>query len=315
MENLAAVIDPWLWPAFLGGVLVLILLDVFVFHRKAHAVKPREAVLLSLFWISVALAFNGWFAFQYGRELGVQFLTGYLIEKSLSVDNLFVILLVFQALKIPSMYQHRVLFWGILGAIVMRGVLIIAGAQLVQEFHWILYLFGAILVYTAIKFFFESDEEQEVADHWAVKLIHKFVPITHEIRGEKFFLIEDGVRKGTPLLVALVVVEATDLVFAVDSIPAVFSVTQNAFVAFASNILAILGLRALYFVIADWVARLKYLKPGLAAILGFVGVKMLIMDIYHIPSWVSLLVLSGILTTAALTSWYVARQEERGRAL
>lgn len=311
MVQLHTAIDPWLWPAFIAGVLTLIFFDLGVLHRKSHDVKPREALLMSAMWITIALLFNAWFAYRYGRELGIQFLTGYLIEESLSVDNLFVILLVFQALKIPAQYQHRVLFWGILGAIVMRGVLIIAGAELVNRFHWILYLFGGILVYTAGKFFFESDDQEDVKEHWAVGLVHKIMPVTKELHGQKFFVKPHGRLQATPLFVALVVVEVSDLIFAVDSIPAVFSVTRHPFVAFASNVLAILGLRAMYFVIADWVGKLKYLKPGLAAILGFVGVKMLIMDIYHIPSWVSLLVLSGILTTAALTSWYVARQEER----
>lgn len=307
-------VDSWLWPAFIGGVIVLLVLDLGVFHRKAHTIKPREAVLMSLGWISIALLFNAWFAWRYGAELGIQFLTGYLIEESLSVDNLFVILLIFSAFRIPSQYQHRVLFWGILGAIVMRGTLIIAGAALVQRFHWILYVFGGILVVTAIKFLWESDNKQEVEHHWVVRLVRRFFPITHELQGQKFFVRQQGKLMGTPLLVALAVVEATDLVFAVDSIPAVFSVTQHPFVAFASNVLAILGLRSMYFVIADWVSRLRYLKPGLAAILGFVGVKMLISDIYHIPSWVSLIVLAGILTTAALTSIYVARIEARKTA-
>jgi tellurite resistance protein TerC len=304
-------VDAWLWPAFIAGVLALIFLDLAVLHKRSHEVKPREALLLSAMWLLIALAFNAWFAWRYGTELGVQFLTGYLIEESLSIDNLFVILLVFSAFKIPSQYQHRVLFWGILGAMCMRGVLIVAGAALIQEFDWILYIFGGILVYTAIKFLFESDEAKEVADHWAVKAIRKVYPITSEIHGQKFFIKQNGRRMGTPLLVCLAVVEATDLVFAVDSIPAVFSVTTHPFVAFASNILAVLGLRALYFVIADWVGKLRFLKPGLAAILGFVGVKMLIHHWVAIPSWVSLLVLAGILTTAALTSIYAAEHPDK----
>lgn len=311
MENLAHQVDPWLWPAFVGGVIVLILADLFLLNRHAHEIKAREALLMSAGWIAIALAFNFWFGLRYGRELGLQFLTGYLIEKSLSVDNLFVILLVFQALRIPQQYQRRVLFWGILGAIVMRGALIIAGAELVHRFDWILYGFGAILIYSGAKFLFESDAEDEVTDHWAVRAVHRVVPVTQEFHGQKFFTFVGKRLHATPLFVALVVVEISDLIFAVDSIPAVFSVTTNAFVAFSSNILAILGLRALYFVIADWVGKLRYLKPGLAAILMFVGVKMLIVDLYHIPSWVSLLVLVGILSTAGLTSWYVARNAAR----
>lgn len=311
MENLHHQVEPWLWPAFIGGVLALLFFDLFVLNRKSHEITAREALITSAAWISIALAFNLWFGWTYGKELGIQFLTGYLIEESLSVDNLFVILLVFQALRIPQRYQHRVLFWGILGAIVMRGVLIIAGAQLVQRFDWILYFFGLILVYSGAKFFFESEEEEEVKEHWAVRFIHKIIPVTKEFHGQKFLVKVNRKVHATPLLVALVVVEISDLVFAVDSIPAVFSVTTHPFVAFASNVLAILGLRSMYFVIADWVAKLRFLKPGLAAILMFVGVKMLIVDFYHIPSWASLLVLVGILSTAALTSWYVARNEAR----
>lgn len=307
MEHLAQQVDPWLWPAFIGGVLALLFVDLFVLNRRAHEISAREALFTSAVWITIALAFNLWFGFRYGKELGVQFLTGYLIEESLSVDNLFVILLVFQALKIPQRFQHRVLFWGILGAIVMRGGLILAGAQLVQRFEWILYGFGLLLVYSGAKFFFESDEEDEVKDHWAVRALERIVPVTREFHGQRFFAVVNERVHVTPLFVALVVVEISDLIFAVDSIPAVFSVTTHPFVAFASNVLAILGLRSMYFVIADWVGKLRYLKPGLAAVLMFVGVKMLIVDLYHIPSWVSLLVLVGILSTAGLTSWYAAR--------
>jgi tellurite resistance protein TerC len=302
-----SVVPGSLWVGFTIGVVVLLMIDLSLFGKGAHKMSTKSALLESGLWMSVALLFNAWFAMTYGKELGTEFLTGYLIEKSLSVDNLFV----FSAFKIPSQYQHRVLFFGVLGAIVLRAFFILVGAQLLHMFHWILYVFGGILVITAAKFLFESDEKVDVQESFATRILKRFLPTTTKIEGNHFFIMENGIRKATPLFLALAVIEVTDLIFAVDSIPAVFAVTQDAFVAFASNILAILGLRALYFVLADWVAKLRYLKPGLAAILGFIGTKMLLMDVYKIPSSVSLLVILLILLTAGLSSWYVARIEER----
>lgn len=304
----------WLWISFSIGVLALLILDLSLFGRGGHQISRKKALIESGLWVSVALCFNAWFGYTYGKELGLEFLTGYLVEKSLSVDNLFIILLVFSSFKIPGQYQHRVLFYGVLGAIVLRAFFILVGAQLLHLFHWILYVFGAILVITAIKFLRESDEKIDAKESRTIRVLKRFIPSTEKMNGNHFFLVENGVRKATPLFLALMVIEVTDLVFAVDSIPAVFAVTQDAFVAFASNILAILGLRALYFVLADWVAKLRYLKPGLAAVLGFIGVKMLLMDVFKIPSWVSLLVITSILTTAALSSWYVAKVEERKKS-
>lgn len=317
MSNLishVSVAPTWLWVAFSIGVFVLLMVDLSLFGRGNHAISRKKALIESAMWISVALLFNLWFAYAYGDKLGIEFLTGYLVEKSLSVDNLFVILLIFGSFKIPAAYQHRVLFYGVLGAVVLRAFFIIVGAQLLHMFHWILYVFGGILVVTAIKFLRETDDKLEVQESWSLRLLKRFIPTTTVIKDNHFFIVENGVRKATPLFLALVVIEVTDLIFAVDSIPAVFAVTQDAFVAFASNISAVLGLRALYFVLADWVAKLRYLKPGLAAILGFIGVKMLLLDVFKIPSWVSLLVISSILITAGLSSWYVARiEEKRGR--
>lgn len=301
----------WLWVAFSIGIVVLLLVDLSLFGKGSHKVSRKKALIESGLWIFVALLFNLWFGYTYGRELGIEFLTGYLVEKSLSVDNLFVILLIFGAFKIPDQYQHRVLFYGVLGAIILRAIFIIAGAQLLNMFHWIIYVFGGILVVTAIKFLRETDDHVDVKENWSVRLIKKVIPTTTQFNGNHFFLVENGIRKATPLFMALIVIEITDLIFAVDSIPAVFAVTQDAFVAFASNILAILGLRALYFVLADLVGKLRYLKPGLAAILGFIGIKMLLIDVFKIPSWISLLVIFAILTTAALSSWYVAKIEEK----
>lgn len=304
-----SVVPTSLWIAFTIGVVVLLIIDLSLFGKSGHKMSTKSALIESGLWMSVALLFNGWFALNYGKVLGTEFLTGYLIEKSLSVDNLFVILLVFSAFKIPSQYQHRVLFFGVLGAIVFRAFFILVGAQLLHMFHWILYVFGGILVITAIKFLRETDDKADVQDSWSTRILKRFIPTTNTFNGHNFFIIENGIRKATPLFLALAVIEVTDLIFAVDSIPAVFAVTQDAFVAFASNILAILGLRALYFVLADWVAKLRYLKPGLAAILGFIGVKMLLIDVYKIPSSVSLMVIMAILVTAGLSSWYVAKME------
>ena len=311
MTSSLSVAPTWLWVSFSIAIVILLFIDLSLFGKGDQTISRKKALIESGLWITIALIFNVWFAFQYGQELGVEFLTGYLVEKSLSVDNLFVILLIFGAFKIPSQYQHRVLFYGVLGAVVLRALFIILGAQLLHMFHWILYVFGAILVFTAVKLIRDSDSHMDVQENWSLRLLKKLMPTTTSFNGNHFFLIENGVRKATPLFLALIVIEVTDLIFAVDSIPAVFAVTQDAFVAFASNILAILGLRALYFVLADWVGTLRYLKPGLAAILGFIGVKMLLIDFYKIPSWVSLLVIFSILTTAALSSWYVMKIEEK----
>ncbi|MDO9181913.1 MAG: TerC family protein [Bacteriovorax sp.] len=305
-----SVAPPWLWIAFTLGILVLLLIDLSLFGRGDHKIQTKTALVESGIWITIALCFNIWFGYYFGSKLGLEFFTGYLIEKSLSIDNLFVILLIFSSFKTPAAYQHRVLFYGVLGAIILRAFFILFGAHLLHTFHWILYIFGFILVVTAIKFLRETDEKIDARENWSIRFLKKILPMTDKTNGSHFFVLENGVRMATPLFLALVVIEATDLVFAVDSIPAVFSITQDAFVAFASNIFAILGLRALYFVLADWVGKLRYLKPGLAAILGFIGMKMLINDFVKISSLASLLVIFSILMTAGLSSWYVARIED-----
>lgn len=305
-----SVAPTWLWLAFSAGIVILLLIDLSLFRDDSHKISRKAALTESALWVMMALSFNLWFGYRYGHHLGVEFLTGYLVEKSLSVDNLFVILLIFGSFRIPAQYQHRVLFFGVLGAIVLRAFFILVGAELLQHFHWILYIFGGILILTAIKFLRDSETQKDVTDSIALTFIKKIMPTTDKMEGHNFFLVENGVRKATPLFLALVVIEMTDLVFAVDSIPAVFAVTQDAFVAFASNILAILGLRALYFVLADWVAELRYLKPGLAAVLGFIGVKMVLMDVYKVPSWISLIVIFLILLVAGVSSWYGARKRD-----
>lgn len=308
-----SVAPSWLWIGFSIGILILLAIDLSLFGKGDKKISTKKALLESGIWVGVALCFNAWFAYEYGTDLGLEFLTGYLVEKSLSVDNLFVILLIFGSFKIPDIYQHRVLFYGVLGAIILRAIFILVGAQLLVSFHWILYVFGGILLITAVKLLRDADEHIDAQENWSIRLVKRFIPTTNKFEGHNFFAHEDGIRKATPLFLALIVIEVTDLVFAVDSIPAVFAVTQDAFVAFASNILAILGLRALYFVLADWVGKLRYLKPGLAAVLGFIGAKMVLIDVFKIPSWVSLLVIFSILTTAALSSWYVAKMKEKAQ--
>ncbi len=232
----------WLWIAFTSGIIFLLIIDLSLFGRGNHKIQAKTALFESGIWITIALCFNAWFAATFGSKLGVEFLTGYLVEKSLSVDNLFVILLIFSSFRIPDAYQHRVLFYGVLGAILLRSIFILVGAHLLHTFQWVLYVFGIILVITAIKFLFESDTKINAKDNWSIRLLKRIIPTTDKLSGNRFFLVHKGVRKATPLFLTLIVIEATDLVFAVDSIPAVFAVTQDAFVAFASNILAILAL-------------------------------------------------------------------------
>jgi tellurite resistance protein TerC len=308
IHRLPSEVAPWLWPAFIGGVLLLLFFDLVVLRRKHQDMNTKQALLWSAFWAAIALAFTAWFSHQYGKALGIPFLTAYLVEQSLSIDNLFVIFLLFQAFKIAKNNQHRVLFWGILGAIIFRGVLIIVGVGLIHRFEWLMYVFGGILVFTGAKLLFGKEEdENDVMESGVVRWAKKIFPMTNKFDGERFFIVENGKRFATPLFLTLIVIEVSDIIFAVDSIPAVLAVTNDAFVAFASNILAILGLRSLYFVIAEWVAKMKYLKPGLAVILSFIGVKMLISHYVKVPSLVSLAVIVFVLLVAGLASWYSSK--------
>ncbi|MBX9837844.1 TerC/Alx family metal homeostasis membrane protein [Silvanigrella sp.] len=300
----------WLWISFSITILILLLIDLSLFSKVHKNNNTKIALIESGIWIVIALCFNVWFSYFFGSQLGIEFLTGYIVEKSLSIDNLFIILLIFSSFNIPSKFQHKVLFYGILGAIVMRALFILLGAHLLNSFHWILYIFGLILVVTGFKLLFKSDNKTNQKENLSIRLLKKILPTTDNLHGGKFFISENGIKKATPLFLALIAIEITDVVFAVDSIPAIFAITNDAFVAFSSNIFAILGLRALYFVIAEWVQKLRYLKPGLAAILFFIGTKMILIDIIKIPSWFSLSVIFTILTTAGLTSWYVAKIEK-----
>ena len=292
----------WFWAGFVAFVLMMLALDLGVFHRHAHEVRPREAAAWTLVWVALALVFAAGLAGFYGKDAGLTFLTGYIIEESLSVDNIFVIVLIFEYFRVPRSCHHRVLFYGILGALVMRGVFIGLGAVLIARFEWILYVFGAMLIITGIRMSIKREDEFNGEQNPIVKLVRRFVPMTPVYHGKRFFIIENGKRFATPLLLVLILVEVTDLIFAVDSIPAIFGVTKDPFIVFTSNIFAILGLRSLYFLLAAVVDRLHLLKYGLALILTFVGVKMLGEDFFHIDIVVSLSIILGILALSVIAS-------------
>lgn len=294
--------SPWLWGGFIAFVVVMLALDLGVFHRKSHEVGFKEALSWSVVWVGCALLFNAGLWYAFGAERGMEFLTGYLIEKSLSVDNIFVFVLIFSALGIPSLYQHRVLFWGILSALVLRAVMILAGAALLERFHWILYVFGGFLVLTGIKMFLARGAASNPADSVVMRWMRRVIPATDRLHEHHFLVREGGRWVATPLLMALLLVELTDVVFAVDSIPAIFAVTRDPFLVFTSNIFAILGLRSLFFLFAGLLGKFHYLKVGLAAVLVFVGVKMLIVDWFHLPPPVSLGVIAALLGAAIVAS-------------
>jgi TerC family integral membrane protein len=291
-----------LWIGFNVFVLAMLALDLGVFHRQAHVVSPREAAVWSAVWVTLALAFGLGVWHWFGPEKGLEFLTGYLIEKSLSVDNIFVFVLIFGYFSVPEQYQHRVLFWGILGALVMRAGFIAAGAALLASFHWILYVFGAFLVLTGIKMALVPDRGLEPDRNPVVRLVRRLVPVSDRYHGQRFFVRANGVLTATPLFLVLVLVETTDLIFAVDSIPAIFAVTEDPFLVYTSNVFAILGLRSLYFLLSGMIRKFRYLKPALAAILIFVGVKMTIVDLYKIPVGASLGVVAALLAVAVVAS-------------
>lgn len=288
----------WAWVALIAFIGALLMFDILVVHRKAHDVHTREAAIESAVWISIGLAFTGVMALAFGAGAAGEYVSGYLIEKSLSVDNVFVWALILSYFKIPSKYQHRVLFWGIFGALALRAIFIFAGVALIERFSWVLYLFGGFLVYTAIKLVFTGQDEIDPASSRFMRMIDRIVPSTHEFEGQKLFTRIDGRLLATPLFAVLLLVEFTDVLFAVDSVPAVLAVSREQFIVFSSNAFAILGLRALYFLLADAHARFSYLKEGLAIILAFVGIKMLLHDWYHIPTWLSLVVICIVLFVA-----------------
>jgi tellurite resistance protein TerC len=295
----------FLWIIFNILVLGMLALDLLVFHRKAHAVSLREALAWSCVWVSLALLFALGVYFVRGGEKALEFLTGYVIEWSLSVDNLFVFLVIFSYFAVPPIYQHRVLFWGILGALVLRAIFIATGTALLTNFHWMIYVFGGFLVFTGIKLLFASEEKIEPEKNPAVRLVRRFINVTPDYQGQRFFIRKDGTLWATPLLLVLVVVETTDVIFAVDSIPAIFAITLDPFIVYTSNVFAILGLRALFFLLAGVMDMFRYLKVGLSFVLCFIGAKMMLVDFYKIPIGISLGVVAGILGISILASFFV----------
>jgi len=298
------------WITFLVFVFLMLALDLGVFHRKSHEVKIKEALIWSLVWIVLALVFNYFIYLNMGKVKALEFLAGYLIEKSLSVDNLFVFLLLFGYFNVEPKYQHKVLFWGILGALIMRAIFIFAGVALLNSFHWLIYVFGAFLVFTGIKMLSPGDAKVEPEKNILVRLFKKVFPVTREMRGGKFFVRENSKLIATPLFVVLIVVEFTDLIFAVDSIPAILAISKDTFIIFTSNVFAILGLRALYFALAGITRYFYYLKYGLALILAFVGAKMMVSGYYKLPVTWSLAVIFGILLLTILASVIFPKKDE-----
>ena len=303
----------FLWVVFNVFVLGILAVDLLVLHRKAHTVSLREALAWSCIWVSLALAFGGGIYFFQGGEKALEFLTGYVIEWSLSVDNLFVFLVIFSYFSVPPIYQHRVLFWGILGALVLRALFIATGTALLANFHWMIYVFGAFLIFTGIKLLFVGEEKIEPEKNPAVRLVRRFIKITPEYQGQRFFVRKDGKLWATPLFLVLVVVETTDVIFAIDSIPAIFGITLDPFIVYTSNVFAILGLRALFFLLAGVMEMFRYLRVGLSFVLCFVGAKMLVAEFYKIPIGISLGVVGGILLISILASMLKQRQEDQAR--
>ncbi|MFO0745850.1 MAG: TerC family protein [Myxococcota bacterium] len=290
--------SPALWAGFIGFVLLMLALDLGVFHKKAHAVSMKEAAIWSAVWLGLAGVFAGVVFWQFGAERGVEFATGYLIEKSLAIDNIFVFVVLFSLLGIPAVHQHRVLFWGILGALVFRSLMIVAGAAALAELHWLMYVFGGFLLLTGVKLFVQATRpktDQATAEPTLLRWLRRVVPTSPELDGDRFFTRRGGRRLATPLFLALLLVELSDIIFAVDSIPAIFAVTRDPFIVYTSNIFAILGLRSLYFFLAGIIERFRYLKVGLAGVLVFVGVKMCLLDVVKIPPALSLAVIALIL--------------------
>jgi tellurite resistance protein TerC len=296
----------WEWGGFLALVVALLALDLGVLNRKDHVIRPREALGWSALWIGLALAFGAFVWVRYGADSGLEYLTGYVIEKSLSVDNIFVFVVIFGSLGIPALYQHRVLFWGIVSALVLRGAMIAGGAALLHRFHWIIYVFGAFLVVTGVKLFLAREAVPHPEQSGAFRALRRMVPGTSRFDGHRFFTREGGRRVATPLFFALAVIELTDVVFAVDSIPAIFAVTDDAFIVYTSNVFAILGLRSLYFALAPMLDRFRYLKVSLVFVLAYIGVKMLLAHSHAIPASVSLAIVAGILGVGLLASLWVA---------
>jgi tellurite resistance protein TerC len=301
--------SPTTWIGFIAFVLIMLALDLGVFHRKSHEIGFKEALGWSAVWMALALVFNAGVWWKFGGDKGLEFLTGYLIEKSLSIDNIFVFVVIFSAFGIPSLHQHRILFWGILTALVLRAAMIFAGTALLARFHWLIYVFGVFLVVTGIKLYVQRHKDEQPDQGWAMRALRRLLPSTSSMQGGHFFVRENGRRLATPLFMSLLLIEVTDVIFAVDSIPAILAISTDPFIVFTSNIFAILGLRSLFFLFAGLVDKFRYLKVGLSAVLVFVGVKMTIVDLYKIPPLISLVVVAGLLGLSVLASWISLRRE------
>jgi len=290
------------WILLNAFVLIMLALDLGVFHRKTHEVSVKEALTWTFVWVFLAMVFNAIIFYWKGQQSALEFFTGYLVEKALSVDNIFVFIMIFSYFQIPSKYQHKVLFWGILGALIMRVIFIFAGVALIEKFHFTIYLFGALLIYTGYKMFYHNNATIEPDKNPVIKVFKKFMPVTPHLQEDKFFVKLDGKRFATPLFLVLILIETTDLIFAVDSIPAILAITQDQFIVYTSNVFAILGLRSLYFALAGVVHRFWLLSYGLAIVLVFVGIKMLLIDVYKIPIEWSLLFIATLITGSILLS-------------
>ena len=298
-----------LWVSFNVFVLIMLALDLGVFHRKSHEISVKEALIWTGVWITLALLFNLFIYFYFDNDLALEFLTGYLIEKSLSIDNIFVIMMIFSYFHVPSPYQHKVLFLGIFGALIMRLFFILAGIELIHRFHWLIYIFGGFLIVTGIRMLFSYDAKINPEKNIFVRLVRKIIPVTNTYQGDKFFVRNNGRLWATPLFLVVIVIEATDLIFAVDSIPAILAVSEDPFIVYTSNAFAILGLRSLYFAVSGIEKYFKFLKYGLAVILVFVGTKMAIADIIKIPVHLSLIIIALILGVSILASMWHSKKE------
>jgi tellurite resistance protein TerC len=305
-------VQPWQWAAFLALVVALLLVDVLVIHRRPHAVGFKEAAIESAVWITIGTSFTLVILAWQGGQAGGEYLAGYLIEKSLSIDNVFVWAVILSYFKVPSQYQFRVLFWGIFGALVLRAVFIFAGVALIERFDFVLYFFGALLLYSAYKIARHQEAEVHPETSLVLRAVNKVVPSTDRYDGQKMFTRVNGKRLATPLFAVLIMIETTDVVFAVDSIPAILAVSREPFIVFSSNAFAILGLRALYFCLAGMAGRFRYLNIGLGVILAFVGIKMLIAELYHFPTYISLAVIAIVLTVAIVASLRADKREPVG---
>ncbi|QWV94384.1 TerC family protein [Geomonas oryzisoli] len=301
-----------MWIAFAGIITVMFILDLFVFNRKSHEIKFREALAWTVVWVGLAMAFNVGVWYVLGPAKALEFLTGYIIEESLSVDNLFVFIMIFSYFKVARAHQPKILKWGIIGALVMRGIFIVVGIELIERFHWMVYVFGAVLIYTGFKMAFGGDDEVHPEHNPLVRLARRFIPITRRARGDHFFIKRCGIWAATPLFLTLLVVESSDVIFAVDSIPAVLAVTHDPFIVYSSNIFAIMGLRSLYYLLAHVMEMFVHLKLGVSVILAFVGAKMLLADLVEIPLQLSLGVIVGALTISVLSSIFLGGKKGRG---